>query len=510
MSLSEFAAQLPDKAAYIAAETGETLTFRELNEQSIRLGRHLRRKLEIGERFSILLENSAGYCVGAWAGRRSGLRYVPVNWHLNFDEASYIVENSDSRALISSPQLKDLASAVAERSQSLEILLSDGDAFGKFRALSEAWADESAVPMDPEVEGYVMFYSSGTTGKPKGVLKELPDTPFGTNNRIENNMVRLFQFDDMARFFTPAPLYHGAPCAWTMGAQQLGGTAVIPKRFDAEETLRYIEEYRITHAQFVPTHFIRMLKLPEGVRKKYDLSSLRMVSHSAAPCPVEVKERIIDWFGPIVHEYYGQSEATGMTAIGPLDWLEHKGSVGRAAIGTVHIIDDEGNELPAGEIGHIMFEGAGSFEYHKEPEKTAEAFNEEGWARPGDMGWLSPEGYLYLTDRASHMIISGGVNIYPQEIEAVLTLHPFIRDVAVIGVPDSEFGEQVKAVIETADGVACSDETAEQLLAFCRENLAGYKCPKSVDFVDDLPRLPSGKLLKRELRKRYWPEGRTL
>jgi len=510
MSLSETAARTPDKAAYIVAETGETLTFRELNEQSIRLGRLLRRKLDIGDRYSVLLENSPAYCIAAWAGRRAGLRYVPVNWHLSFEEAAYIVENSDSKGLISSPKLADLANGVAERMQDLELLLSSGESFGKFRSLAEAVADESAEPMDPEVEGYVMFYSSGTTGKPKGVLKELPDDPFGTKNRIEQNMVRLFEFDDSARFFTPAPLYHGAPSAWTVGAQQIGGTAVIPGRFDAEATLRYIQEYRITHAQFVPTHFIRMLKLPEEVRKKYDLSSLRMISHSAAPCPVEVKERMMDWLGPIIHEYYGQSEGTGMTAIGPHDWLEHKGSVGRSAIGNVHIVDDEGNVLPAGKIGHIMFEGDVEFKYHKEPEKTAATFDERGWARPGDMGWLSPEGYLYLTDRASHMIISGGVNIYPQEIEAVLTLHPFVRDVAVIGVPDDEFGEQVKAVIELADDVEPADATAEDLLALCREHLAGYKCPKSVDFVDELPRLPSGKLLKRELRKRYWPEGQTL
>jgi len=510
MSLPEAAARTPDKAAYIVAETGEALTFRELNEQSIQLGHYLRRHLDVGDRFSVLLENSPAYCIAAWAGRRAGLRYVPVNWHLHFEEAAYIVENSDSKALIASPQLKDLASAVAEKMPGLELLLSTGESFGKFRALSEVLAEESTEPMDPEVEGYVMFYSSGTTGKPKGVLKELPDAPFGTLNRIESNMVRLFEFDDSARFFTPAPLYHGAPSAWTVGAQQIGGTAVIPRRFDAEETLRYIQDYRITHAQFVPTHFIRMLKLPEEVRKKYDLSSLQMVSHSAAPCPVEVKEKMMDWLGPIIHEYYGQSEGTGMTSIGPHEWLEHKGSVGRAAFGAVHIVDDDGNKLPTGEVGHIMFEGDNDFQYHKEPEKTAEVFDEKGWARPGDMGWLSPEGYLYLTDRASHMIISGGVNIYPQEIEAVLTLLPSVRDVAIIGVPDAEFGEQVKAVVELADGVEPGDRMADELLGYCRENLAGYKCPKTVDFVDELPRLPSGKLLKRELRKRYWPEGKSL
>jgi len=510
MSLAYHARKTPKKAAVISPETGEQLTFGDLNTRSIQLSRLLHRHLEIGERFSLLLENGATYFAAAWAGRRAGLRFVPVNWHLGIDEAVYIIQNSDSRVLIASPRLADVAQAVADCTPELRLLLSEGEAFASFTALDDDLSAEPVEALDPEVEGVVMFYSSGTTGQPKGVLKPLSGMPFGTNLPIENNMARHFECDDTARFYTPAPLYHGAPTGWSMGAQQLGGTVVVPKRFDAEAALRHIQDYKITHAQFVPTHFIRILQLPEGVRSKYDMSSLRMVVHSAAPCPAEVKEMMMAWWGPIIHEYYGQSEGGSMTAIGPRDWLDHKGSVGRCVKGAIHIVDEEGQKLPPGETGHLMFETEEQFEYHKEPEKTAETFDEKGWIRTGDMGWINPEGYLYLTDRASHMIISGGVNIYPQEIEIVLLGHAGVRDVAVIGVPDPEFGEQVKAVVERVDDIVPDADLADELLALCRGHLAGYKCPKSIDFVSELPRLPTGKLLKRELRKRYWPEGRTL
>jgi acyl-CoA synthetase (AMP-forming)/AMP-acid ligase II len=355
-----------------------------------------------------------------------------------------------------------------------------------------------------------MFYSSGTTGQPKGILRPLSGERFGARLGIETLMAAYFLFDDQSRFYSPAPLYHAAPMGWSMGCQMLGGTAVVAQRFDAEATLRHIQEHRITHAQFVPTHFVRLLQLPKAVRETYDVSSLRMVVHAAAPCPVEVKEQMIDWFGPIIFEYYGQSEGAGFTAITPQEWLAHKGSVGKPLTGALHIVDDEGRDLPPGEVGHLSFEGQAPFAYHKEPAKTAEFFDARGWSRPGDMGYVDAEGYLYLSDRASHMIISGGVNIYPQESEAVLTLHPAVRDVAVIGVPDKEFGEAVKAVVEPAPGVETGPALAEELIALCRSKLAKYKCPASVDFVAELPRLPTGKLLKRELKKHYWGEGAKL
>jgi len=510
MTLAQFAETQPNKPAFIGAETGDALSFRDLNDQSIRLSRLLRSTLNVGDRAALLMDNGPAYFVAAWAARRSGLRYVPVNWHLGVEEAAYIVANSDSRILIASPRMKELAEVVADRLPQLEVLLSDGEAFGRFRALAEAIDGVPAEPLDPEVEGAFMFYSSGTTGQPKGILRALSGKAFGERLGIENLMAGLFAFDDMARFYSPAPLYHAAPLGWTMGAQNLGGTAVVAARFDAEATLRHIQEHRITHAQLVPTHFVRLLQLPERVRAKYDVSSLKMVVHSAAPCPVEVKERMMAWWGPIIHEYYGQSEGAGFTFVGPQDWLAHKGTVGRSAGGRILIVDDAGRELPAGEAGHIMFEGVERFEYHKEPGKTADFFDAQGRSRPGDMGWVDAEGYLYLTDRASHMIISGGVNIYPQEVEAVLTLHPAVRDVAVIGVPNADLGEEVKAVVEVAAGAQPDEALARDLISTCRRSLAAFKCPRTVDFVDELPRLPTGKLLKREIRRRYWPENRTL
>ncbi|MDR3389646.1 MAG: AMP-binding protein [Rudaea sp.] len=352
-----------------------------------------------------------------------------------------------------------------------------------------------------------MFYSSGTTGQPKGILRPQSGDAFNTLNRVETMMAGLFTFDDTSVFYSPAPLYHAAPLAWSMGAQILGGTAVVPRKFDAEATLAHIERYRVSHVQFVPTHFVRMLQLPPDVRAKYDVSSLRMVVHAAAPCPVDVKQAMFEWFGPIIYEYYGLSEGGGFTIVRPEEWLAHKGTVGRSVLGPLHVVDDQGKELPPGQVGHLMFENPEIFEYHKEPGKTADFFDKNGWARPGDMGWLDEDGYLFLADRSSNMIISGGVNIYPQEAEAVLTLHPAIRDVAVIGVPDKAFGEAVKAVIELKPGILASDTLAGQILDYCHARLSKFKCPRSVDFIDELPRLPTGKLLKRELRKRYWGDG---
>lgn len=510
MSLAQFATSQPDKPAFIAAETGESLSFGELNGRSIRLSRVLRKTLEVGDRLALLMDNGPNYYVAAWAARRAGLRYVPVNWHLGVEEAAYIAANSDSRALIAGHRLQDLAQTLAARLPQLDLRLSDGGDIPGFQPLAKALEREPAEPLQPELEGVFMFYSSGTTGQPKGILRALSGQPFGARMGIENLMAGLFMFDETARFYSPAPLYHAAPLGWTMGTQNLGGTAVVAARFDAEATLRHIQEHRVTHAQFVPTHFVRLLQLPAEVRAKYDLSSLRMVVHSAAPCPVEVKQQMMAWWGPILHEYYGASEGGGFTAVGPQEWLARPGTVGRSMTGAVHVVDDDGQELPVGETGHLLFESSERFEYHKEPGKTADYFNDKGWTRPGDMGRVDAEGYLYLTDRASHMIISGGVNIYPQEVEAVLTLHPAVRDVAVIGVPNADFGEEVKAVVQATDAASADAALGEVLIGYCRENLAAFKCPKTVDFVDHLPRLPTGKLLKRELRKRYWPEDRLL
>jgi acyl-CoA synthetase (AMP-forming)/AMP-acid ligase II len=511
MSIAVHAREIPDKPAYIRAETAEALGFRDLDAASIRLSRLLRRRLEIGDRVALLMENCAAYFIASWACRRSGLRFVPINWHLGSDEAAFIVRDSDARVLIASPRTAETACKIAATEPQLELLVSAGEGFDAFISLDRLLAEEPAEPLTPELAGAAMCYSSGTTGYPKGILRALSGMTFGEEPMASEPMMRgWFQFDRQSIFYSPAPLYHAAPLIWSMGAMGIGETVVVPGRFDAEATLKHIERYKITHAQFVPTHFVRMLQLPPAVRERYDLSSLRMVVHAAAPCPVEVKEKMIEWLGPIIHEYYSSMEAGGVTVVSSDEWLSHRGTVGRSITGPIHILDDEDRELRVGETGHVAFENGMVFEYHKDPAKTATYFTEQGWARPGDMGWLDAEGYLYLADRASHMIISGGVNIYPQEAEAVLTLHPMVGDVAVIGVPDAEFGEAVKAVVEPPAGVAGDDALAKELIEFCRSKLAGYKCPKSVDFVETLPRLPTGKLLKRQLRKRYWGDGRKL
>ncbi|MBU3992293.1 MAG: acyl-CoA synthetase [Alphaproteobacteria bacterium] len=487
-----------NKIAAVLARAGSTLTFGELDDRSAALARILRSSLSEGDRVAILLENRLDYFVATWAARRSGLRYVPINWHLLPHETAYIVDNSDARVLISSEQLREVAEYTAANSPNLLSCYSVDGSFGPFQAIRDC---PPAPPIE-EMEGVPMFYSSGTTGAPKGILKALPNEPFGQPGLAEQLMINAFGIGRDSVYLSPGPLYHAAPLLWTTGTQCLGGTSVVVPDFDAEEVLATIERYRVTHAQFVPTHFVRMLKLPEAVRARYDLSSLKVAIHAAAPCPPEVKQRMLDWLGPIVEEYYGASEG-GFANVNAREWRERPGTVGKSKMGPVHILDDDGNELPAGEIGTIFFEDCPAFEFHKEPEKTREHINPRGWMAPGDLGYVDDDGYLYLADRKGNMIISGGVNIYPQEAENVLTMHPAVADVAVIGVPNPDFGEEVKAVVVLAQGMSASPELAQQLQSYCREQLAAYKCPRSVDFVDEVPRMPSGKLRKHELVKRY-------
>jgi fatty-acyl-CoA synthase len=351
-----------------------------------------------------------------------------------------------------------------------------------------------------------MLYSSGTTGRPKGIKPKLPDAPFGQATAPLLLLLQgVFGLTSESVYLCPAPLYHAAPLGWSTTVQRAGGTVVVMESFDALGALEAIERHRVTHAQFVPTHFVRMLKLDEDVRRGPDLSSLAVAVHAAAPCPVEVKRQMLDWWGPIVHEYYAGSEGNGFCYASPQDWLDHPGTVGKPIMGAVHVLDEDHHEVPVGETGQIWFESGVRFEYHNDPEKTRDMFDENGWSSLGDIGHVDADGFVYLSDRASHMIISGGVNIYPQEVENELALHPAVVDVAVIGVPNADFGEEVKAVVVAAPSAEAGDALAADLMAFCRSRLAGYKCPVSVDFVDSLPRLPTGKLLKRELRRQYWP-----
>lgn len=491
--------------AVIMAGSGETVSYAELDARSKQLAQLFRSAgLQRGDHMAILLENNPRYFEVYWAAQRAGLYCTPINWHLTADEAGYIVKDCGAKAVITSDAVASVAKDLEPYLEAVETrLVMDGDLAGWDR-YEDAIALHPAEPLDSELEGMFMFYSSGTTGQPKGIKPELADEPFGTGGGAIVGLIQmLFGFTPDTTYLSPAPLYHAAPLGWTTAVQRLGGTVVCMEKFDPAEALALIEKHRVTHAQFVPTHFVRMLKLTDADRTAHDLSSLTTAVHAAAPCPVEVKQQMMDWWGPIIHEYYAGSEGNGFCAVGPQDWLDHPGTVGKPMIGVIHILGEDGNPLPVGEPGQIWFESDMAFEYHNDPAKTASAYNERGWSTLGDVGYVDDDGYLFLTDRVSHMIISGGVNIYPQEVEDVLTLHPAIEDVAVIGVPNPDFGEEVKAVVVAAAGSAPSPDLGEEIIAYCQERLAKFKCPRTVDFTDELPRLPTGKLLKRKLRDQY-------
>jgi long-chain acyl-CoA synthetase len=482
------------------AGSGETVTYRELDERSNRLA-HLwhERGLRPGDHVAILLENDPLWFDAVWAALRSGLYYTPVNWHLTAPEVAYIVQDCGARSML-------ISAAMADRVTDLDVeipLVAGGDLDG-WERYEKAVADQPATPLPHEPEGNGMFYSSGTTGRPKGILFPLPDRTVHEEHPILVYKSPIAVGGDDV-YLSPAPLYHTAPVVTCSLAHRTGGTTVVMERWDPEACLAAIERYGVTTAQFVPTMFVRLLKLPAEVRARYDLSSLKLVTHAAAPCPVEIKQQMMEWFGPIIWEYYAGSENVGSTIISPEDWLAHPGSVGLPRFTTVHICDDDHRELPVGEVGNIWFDTpAASFEYHGDPAKTAASRSPEGWFNLGDVGYLDEEGYLYLTDRRSFTIISGGVNIYPQEAEDVLVLHPAVADVAVFGVPNDDLGEEVKAVVQLMDPDAAGPEMEATLLEFCREHLAAFKCPRSIDFDAQLPRQDTGKLYKRLLKDRYW------
>jgi long-chain acyl-CoA synthetase len=502
----------PLQPAFIMAESGEAVTYADLEIRQNKLAHFLRGQgLARGDHFAIFMENNARFLETCGAGERTGLYFTCVNSFLTPDEVAYILTNSQSKVLLTSKAKLDVARVALAKCPEVKICVVMDGAVDETNEDARIVGRHQAIdglpgrPIADENIGIAMLYSSGTTGRPKGILRPMPSEP-------PDHMLPLFQFVDKLWqnregmiYLSPAPLYHSAPQAAVSTAIRKGATVVIMETFDPERYLELIEIYRVTHSQLVPTMFSRMLKLPETVRTRYDLSSLEIAVHAAAPCPPQVKEEMIKWWGPIIHEYYGATEGLGFTACNTEEWLAHKGSVGKVLFGDLHILDEAMQPCAPGVPGTVWFKTATPFEYFNDPQKTAEARSPDGsMSTVGDVGYIDDDRFLYLTDRATFMIISGGVNIYPQECENLLITHPKVADAAVFGVPNADLGEEVKAVVQPVAGVQPGPELAAELIAFCAEHLSRQKVPRTMDFEAELPRLPTGKLYKRLLRDKYW------
>ena len=519
-----YAKRHPNRPAIIIAGTGEAVSYQEFEARSNRLAHLLRdHGLKRLDHFSIFMENNNRYLECCGAGERSGLYYTCINHYLKGEELAYILNNSESRILIVSNAKLGVAIDALADCPNISLCLVTGiapDALSKrtqaagtngiaFRAFEEAVSAYPDTPIADEYLGTSMLYSSGTTGRPKGILRPLAETAPDDTSPIYQFIAQLWKYREDMIYLSPAPLYHSAPQAAVGLTLRLGGTAIIMESFDPESYLNYVGKYKPSHSQLVPTMFSRMLKLPKETRDKADLSSLEVVTHAAAPCPVKVKEEMIEWWGPIINEYYGATEGLGFAALDSHEWLENRGSVGKIIYGDLHILDEQGNPCPEGEPGELWFKSPDEFTYFNNAEKTNESTSADGTMNTvGDVGYVK-NGYLYLTDRATFMIISGGVNIYPQETEDLLITHPKVADAAVFGVPNVDLGEEVKAVVQPLAGIAPSPELAADLMAFCAENLSRQKCPRSIEFDAELPRLPTGKLYKRQLKDRYWEDHET-
>jgi long-chain acyl-CoA synthetase len=513
-----FAETSPDKPAVIMGTTGQVITYAELDAEANRLSHVFRSAgLQQGDHVALCLENHPRFLSIIWGAHYAGLYYTAMSSRLTTEEMAYVVGDCGAQAFITSAYKADQAGQLNDKMPAVKVrLMVDGTIDG-YESYEAAIESQPPTPLDEErVEGQDMLYSSGTTGQPKGVKVPLLGAPLGEGaDGVTMLSSLLFGAGEDTMYLSPAPLYHAAPLRFCRAIHRTGGTVVVMEQFDPEQYLALVEQHRITFSQVVPTMFIRMLKLPQEVRERYDTSSLQTVVHAAAPCPAEVKARMIDWWGPIIHEYYAGTEGNGFVYCNSEDWLAHRGTVGKAIIGTVHIVGDDGEELPVGEPGTVYFEGevASTFEYHNDPEKTAGSRDPKGrgWSTLGDVGRLDEDGFLYLTDRKAYMIITGGVNVYPQEAENVLALHPKVSDVAVFGVPNDDFGEEVKAVVQPLSMDDAGPALERELIAYCKEHLADVKCPRSIDFRPELPRHPTGKLYKRLLKDEYWADaGRAI
>ena len=507
----------PDSIAIIMADTGRSITYAELDRRANMLSHYLRsRGLQVGDHVAICLENHERFFEVMWGCHYAGLIYTPCSTRLTQEELTYVVNDCGARAFITSRHLAALADSIAETTPAVELRLMIDGTTAHHLSYEDELSDSPSTSLPDRVEGGDMLYSSGTTGRPKGVFFRPRTVPLGTPPPILQLVSVLFGFGPTTRYLSPAPLYHAAPLRFCMSVHRLGGTTVIMSHFEAVAFLQLVERHAINTSQVVPTMFVRLLKLPADDRRRYDVSTLACVVHAAAPCPVEVKRRMIEWWGPIIHEYYAGTEGNGFVYCDSHQWLDHPGTVGRALSGIIHILDDDGNELPVGDTGTVYFEGSAAFEYHNDPDKTRQSRDPggRGWTTLGDIGHLDTDGYLYLSDRKAFMIISGGVNIYPQESENVLIDHPLVADVAVFGVPNDDFGEEVKAVVQPERMPMDADEARRwerELIEHCRSRLADVKCPRSVEFRPELPRHPTGKLYKRLLRDEYWKDrGRSI
>ncbi|UMB71505.1 fatty-acid--CoA ligase FadD4 [Mycobacterium paraterrae] len=497
------------KPAVILYHSGIAVSFADLEARANKLAQFLRRSgLVAGDTVAVLMENNEHIHAAMWAAKRSGLYYTLINTHLSSTEVAYIVQDSTAKAIIASRGMRDACEQLAQTLPAglPPVALIADDELAGWQRYPACVAGEPARPIGDECDGQLLQYSAGSTGRPKGIRRPL--RPRGTAvSSLSTPVFEALGVDHNSVYLSPAPTYHTAPAMWTMAAQAAGATTILMEKFDAEAALECIQRHGVTHAQFVPTMFVRMLRLPEETRMRYDLSTLRRVVHAAAPCPPEIKRQMIDWWGPIIDEYYGSSEGAGISFIRADEWLAHPGSVGKPLLGTPHILDDRAAELGPGQVGEIYYDGGYPFEYLNDAAKTAAARSVEGWVTVGDVGYLDEEGYLYLTDRRDHMIISGGVNIYPQETENLLVSHPLIVDAAVFGVPDPVMGQSVTAVVQLADPGLASAGLADELIAWLRSRMAHYKCPRTLHFEPQLPRTDAGKLYKRELIARYANDG---
>ncbi|MDH6186885.1 AMP-binding protein [Polaromonas sp. CG_23.6] len=496
----------PDKIAFMMAESGEQVSFGQLDKRANQVARVLHDcGVKPGEHVALLMKNNRRFLEACFGMDRAGVYYTTISTRLTSVEIAHIVTDCGAKVLLISSEV------ACVDAQFLAQLPAQLQCFGIDLLSSDlpSWTQQvdqaSDLPQDDPLQGLDMLYSSGTTGRPKGVKWPMPRQGAGQRTMLVDLLQPLFGYDQDCRYLSPAPLYHAAPLRHSMTVIKLGGMVMVMESFDAQCALELIQTHFLTHSQWVPTMFVRLLKLPIELREQFDVSSMKVAVHAASPCPIEVKLQMMNWWGPILEEYYAGTENNGFCSITSQQWLQHQGSVGRATQGQLHICDDDGIELPIGESGLVYFSDGPAFVYHNDAERTAHTRNAQGWTTLGDIGRTDKEGYLYLLDRRDFMIISGGVNIYPQEVENILIAHPKVLDVAVVGVPSDDFGEEVKAVVQLVNSQDAGPELAQELIGYCRSRLASFKCPRSVDFDSQLPRHPTGKLYKKQVRDRYWP-----